>query len=135
MPAKNTYLCNLKNWLKNTVVLVVLTLYCFVVSVYSGITIGNADGFFKPVSAQQTGYKKAIAAGSFFHTTQSEIAGSIIHTGKPAPLKNNRDEIIAGLKVAEQFFSHRFLQYNLYSKNLLIHLQKTALIFPFHYFW
>lgn len=135
MPAKNTYLYNLRNWLKNTGLLVVLTLYCFAVSVYSGITIGNADGFLKPVAAEQTGYKKAIAAGSFFHTTQSEISGSIIHTGKTAPLKNNHDEIIAGLKFAEQFFSHRFLQYNLYSKNWLIQLQKAALIFPFHYFW
>ena len=135
MPDKNTYLYHLKNWLKNTGLLVVLTLYCFVVSVYSGIAIGHADAFLKPVAAEQTGYKKAIASGSFFHTTQSEIASSIVHTGKTAPLKNNHDEIIGGLKIAKQLFSHRFFQYNLYSKNWLIQLQKAALIFPFHYFW
>ncbi|WP_301930070.1 hypothetical protein [Ferruginibacter sp.] len=125
----------MKNCLKNIGILSALTLYCFVVIVYSGIAIGNADAFLKPVSAEQPGCKKAVAAASFFHTTQSDISGAIVNACKTAPFKNTHDEILSGLKAAEQLFSQRFLQYNLYSKNCLIRLQKTALIFPFHYFW
>jgi hypothetical protein len=129
------YLCNLKNWQKNIGVVLVLTLYCFVVSVYSGIAMGNTSTLLTSSATKQTGYKKPVAAGSFFHTTQSEIAGTIVHTGNTAPLKNTHSELFAGLKIAEQLFSNQFLQYNLYSKNCLIQLQTTALIFPFHYFW
>ncbi|MEO6357230.1 MAG: hypothetical protein ABIU77_02700 [Ferruginibacter sp.] len=125
----------MKNGLKNIGLLVVLMLYCFVVSLYSGLAIGSTEIFMKPVAGEQAGYKKTVAPDSFFHTTQSEIAGIIVYTGKTAPLKNNHYDIATGLKAAEQVFSHQLLHYKLCSKNWLLHLQKTALIFPFHYFW
>ena len=113
----------------------VLSLYCLVISLYSGIAMDHATAFSKSISSEQPAFNKAIAAGSFFHTAQSEISAATCNTARPAPVKNTYNEIIAGFKVTEQQFSHRFLQYSFYSKNLLLRLQKTTLIFPFHYFW
>jgi hypothetical protein len=121
--------------LKNIGLLIVLSLYCFAISLYSGIAVAKHEAFSKPVSAEQPAYQKAIAAGSFLHTNQSEISGVTCNIGQPAPLKNTHNEIITGFKAIEQLFANQFSQYRFYSKNLLVPLHKTALIFPFHYFW
>lgn len=132
-----SYLCHLNKYFKNIGLLILLTLYCFVISIYSGIAVGNTGNFSKQCPSRQQAYSKVVSEGSFCHTAQSEISGAVCNAAAaaPVPLKNTHDEIIAGFKAAEQLFLHRFSQYSFFSKNLLIRLQKTALIFPFHYFW
>jgi hypothetical protein len=97
--------------------------------------MGNTHAFLKPISSKQAAYHKVVAAGSFCHTDQSEVSGAVFISCQPAPLRQVQQDFVAGSTTMEQQFSHRFLQYRFFVRNLQISLQKTALIFPFHYFW
>ena len=45
------------------------------------------------------------------------------------------NHLVVYSKTTEKFLFSIFSQYNFYSKNILIRLQRTDIIFPFHYFW
>jgi len=113
----------------------ILLLYCFVISIYSGIAFNSDPTFSKHSSSEKDVYKAIISASTFFHTAETEIAVAVCNSFRPASLKNNFSGFSSLAKTTQQLFSASFLQYKSYSKNWFVGLKKTALIFPFHYFW
>jgi hypothetical protein len=110
-------------------------LYCFVIGIYSGITFNADAAVIKHSKASDENLTAAVSAKSFHHTVQTENAVTAFSHPKPVSSKNSHNEYSSCTKIAEQLFVTSFLQYNFYSHKLLMRVQQTDLIFPFHYFW
>jgi len=70
-----------------------------------------------------------------YHTSQSEsLVNSFTNFSAPT-FKIQGKEYSALSNALRQLFATEFSQYIFLSKNLLVELHKTQIIFPFHYFW
>jgi hypothetical protein len=125
----------LKKALKTIGVTGILILYCFAISIYSGVAVDTTKAFSKPSSTEKAAYKAVISSNSFSHTAPTEIAVGVGSAFRPASLKNNTHSFSTLAKTTEQLFSATFSQYKYSSKNWHPGIKKAALIFPFHYFW
>ena len=71
----------------------------------------------------------------FYHTTKSESSVSNYSSLPSKIVKTDFSGLWTSLKKPEKLYKSAFKQYTTLSTNLLIEHRKTALIFPFHYFW
>jgi hypothetical protein len=113
----------------------VAALYSFWIGAYSAV----------PVLEQTTDSVPAESQGEYFRAKAPlALPGQVpqldlsIHAGVQAPscaLKHTGNLFFICSEVAERHFAQTFLQYCFYAHFILIRLQATDLIFPFHYFW
>jgi len=124
-----------KKSLRNIGLIGISLLYCFVIGIYSGITFNADAAVAKHSKGSHESYTAAVSAKSFHHTVQTENSVTAFNHARPVSLKNSFNEYSACIKITEQLFFTGFLQYSFYSHKLLMRVQQTDLIFPFHYFW
>lgn len=110
----------------------VALLYCFVLSIYSGVPVSGGTG-------ASTSTDVRIEASSFSsnlcgHTEQSEILGTSSSLIRPAVKKTFNHFSVFAITATELLFTPCLLYFN-FSKRIDIGLSKPDLIFPFHYFW
>ena len=129
------YLCAVKKSLRIFGLTSISLLYCFVIGMYSGVGSNANAAVAKHSNASGESYAASVSAGTFHHTVQSENSFTAVNHARPFSLKNVYDEYSACLKISEQLFCTSFVQYSFYSHKLLMRVQQTDLIFPFHYFW
>lgn len=110
-------------------------LYCFATAFCSGMALKGNAIFSHNNSAEKESYSHSISAKSFQHTVQTENSVTVCSHHSPVTVKNTYKEFSGANLAAEHVLVHSFSQYNFYSHKLLVRLQKTDLIFPFHYFW
>lgn len=114
--------------------LTISALYSFVISLYSSNAfIDNCT--FSQTNSDTKQYSSLISSTLLCHTAQTESSITVHNNAPPSSLKNPFSEFSACLRTTEQLFFNVFSQYHFYSQNLLVRLQKTDIIFPFHYFW
>jgi hypothetical protein len=124
-----------KKSLQITGLISIALLYCFTIGLYSGMAFNGNAAFAKQANATKETYGYSISAKSFQHTVQTENAVTVCNHNSPVTVKNTFKEFSDVNKVAEQILVHTFSQYSFYSNKLLVRLQNTDIIFPFHYFW
>lgn len=110
-------------------------LYCFAIGLYSGVAYAGNTALLKQDGNAAEKYSNTVSAKLFQHTVQTENAVTVCSHSHPVTVKNTFKEFSAANKVAELVFVHTFSQYNFFSRKLLVRLENTDLIFPFHYFW
>lgn len=114
--------------------LTISALYSFVISLYSSnVFIDNFT--FSQTNSDTKQYSSLVSSYLLCHTSQTESSITVHNNAPPSSLKNPFSEFSACIRTTEQLFFVTFSQYRFYSQNLLVRLQKTDIIFPFHYFW
>jgi hypothetical protein len=132
---QKAYLCPVKKSLQITGLISIALLYCLFIGLYSGITFNGNAAFTKQGSASKESYGYSVSAKSFQHTVQTENSLTVCNHSNPVTVKNTFKELSAVNTITEQVLVHTFSQYSFYSNKLLVRLQNTDIIFPFHYFW
>lgn len=129
-----SYLHEVKKIFRIFAILTIFILYGFVLSLYSN----NAfiDNY---ISSQTTSeakqYNSLTSSCLLCHTAQTGCSIAVHTNGSLSLHKNFFSEFSICLRASEQLFFVAFSQYRFYSQNLLGRLQRTDIIFPFHYFW
>lgn len=120
----------MKSSVRISSVLLLTAIYCFTIGivtkplVYSAIQTTNHEKYFPSISTIL-----------FLHTPKTESSVNNFNNFPAPGIKNLYDGLWALTKTTEQFYEAAFTQYTGFSRNFLIQLQKTSIIFPFHYFW
>lgn len=125
----------MKKSLQITGLISIALLYCLTVGLYSSMAFNGNAAFAKQAATTKESYGYSVAAKSFQHTLQTENAVTVCSHSNPVTVKNTFKEFSAANTVTEQVIVHIFSRYSFYSDNLLMRLQNTDIIFPFHYFW
>jgi len=113
-------------------VLAVSALYFFILSV------GGNHAFVESSCAQTPSgswENSAFVSSKLLCNTVPAERTTVHYNAPPPSLKNSVSELSACLKTTEQLFFRVFSQYRFYSQQVLVRLQNTDLIFPFHSFW
>jgi hypothetical protein len=124
-----------KKSLHITGLLSIALLYCFAIGIYSGVAYGGDIAFSKQYGNAKEKYGNSVSAKLFQHIVQTENAVTVCNHSNPVTVKNIYKEFSAANLAAEHVLGHSFSQYKFFSHKLLVSLQSTNLIFPFHYFW
>jgi hypothetical protein len=126
------YICSMNKTFKILLVLIITTLYCFVISAVNHSFIDSE--YNKLITSQHKNTYSDFSNTHFYHTFQTE--SSVSNNSLPSTnLKNQFFSFWAIHKTHEQVIKSEYLQYVLREKNNLIHYRKSDIIFPFHYFW
>lgn len=112
-----------------------ILLYGFVICLYSSAFSGNIFYAQHITDHQTESYNSVISKTVFCHTTPSETSVNVVSHVTPSPYKNQLLDFAEGNRITEQVFLTNFIQYNFFSKYLLLRLSRYAIIYPFHYFW
>ncbi|RDB02727.1 hypothetical protein DVG78_27365 [Runella aurantiaca] len=113
----------------------ILTLYSFVLSLYSGNVFVNHSADSQLADSQSKHSSSVQLPELFCLTAHAEISVAPLQSPSPPRPENFLNRFLAWYKTAEQLFETTFSQYSFYSLNLLVRLERTDIIFPFHYFW
>jgi len=124
-----------KKSLRITGLISIALLYCFAIGLYSGVVYAGNGSFLTQDGHAEKKYSNPVFAKHFQHTIQSENAVTVCSYSNPASVKSTWKEFSAANIAAEHVYVHTFSRYNFFSRKLLVRLQNTDLIFPFHYFW
>lgn len=109
-------------------------LYFIIVSFYSNpIFIDNFTS--TQTNTETEHYCSLVTNNLLCHTSEIESSNTIFNNTLPTTLKNNFNKFSNCIHSTEQAYFNTFSQYNFYAQNLLVRLQQTDIIFPFHYFW
>lgn len=120
---------------KINVLFQILVLYCFMVSIYGTGIIAPVTSFQNNHSTREDGYSPIGGVDLFTITTKPEII-VIGHKNLPTfSFKNHPNDYLAHRKVTELFLLNSWSEYIFFATNIVVRLQPTDLIFPFHYFW
>lgn len=131
----NRYLRYVKKGIKHIALINLSLLCCLALCLCSSNVNAHDNACSKPdVSASKTCYSK-FAIDIVCHTAQAENVVSIVTNTHPSSVKNSFKKFSYCAKIAAQLFLTTFYQYNFYSQNKADSLQRTDIIFPFHYFW
>lgn len=125
----------MKKLLHITALTGIALLYCFVIGLYSGAVHAGDVSFSKLDGKATASYAHSVTAKSFQHTVQTENSITLCSHSNPIIVKDSYKEFLAANKAIEHVSGHIFSQYNFFSHKLLVRLQNTDIIFPFHYFW
>jgi len=107
-------------------------LYCFIISLYSTNAFIHNDTFQKHFEAKSNNPNSLILSHLLFHLQQGEIPAPPVNHNLSPSLANDFQERASFFPIAA---CSEFIQYCLHSKNQIVSLQSTDIIFPFHYFW
>lgn len=120
---------------KNTVSLLIIILYCFIISGYSYNHLKTETAFSKGQSSDQKQYYSLVSDNLFCHTVQSEDSVNFVNNFPTSSPKDYHNYTLSSGKAAGLFISGTFLKYIFCSRNFIIKFRQTDIIFPFHYFW
>jgi hypothetical protein len=125
-----------KNIWKKVALFNLILLYCFVISFYNGGGYLQYSPFPEQQSHPQTAsYQSSFSKILFCHTATSETSFSAVTCVPVSSFKNKFNDFGEFVCATEHVFRTSFLQYNFFSKKILLRLHPRILIFPFHYFW
>ncbi len=130
-----SYLHGVKKAFKNIVFLHLSLLCCMVLCLGNGTVYANNNVVLKSANALTSADHATFAVTEFCPTAQAENAVSIAHPIQPSSIKSIVKKCSADAKAIAQLFFTTFAQYSFYSQNEIERLQRTDIIFPFHYFW
>jgi hypothetical protein len=122
-----------KSSIKILSVIILIAFYGYsicVINEYPAIT-GDNDN---PKSDMEF-YFSNISTKLFCYILQKESSGNNYNNISASNIKFLFNNPLAVTKTTKQIFDSEFIQYTHISRNLLIQLQKTIIIFPFNYFW
>lgn len=107
--------------------------YC-VLSLYDShiITETTYDFYHTP---DHEHYSSSVSSSPLFHNEQVEIFVNTHGSGLTHVVKKKTQEFSLFLILTEGLLTHIFSQYTSYVSTLLVGLNTTDIIFPFHYFW
>lgn len=125
----------LKPKLKLFVVSLLLVLYSFTIQIYSGnyFTTNNNINTIHKFSV-----KTETTADISFHISQNIINLNTFNNLNVPNLEikfNSIEMYYTNTKVLEKLFISNIKQYILGTTKIILHYRKSAIIFPFHYFW
>lgn len=123
----------MKNKIKNTSIVLLIAIYCFALGIATESAI-HYD-FQNQPRAEQENFFSTISTNLFCHTSQSENSIKNFNDFPSPRFTDSYNSLWAVNKTTEHFLEIVFLQYNFFSKNLLIRFRKNNIIFPFHCFW
>lgn len=125
----------MKKFLKIFALLNISILYCFIISIYSSSAFNTIAVFSKSGDTDAECHYSVISSNLLCLATRTESAVGVSDNAPPSPLKNTFKAFSACARAAEHVLFNRFLQYDFYSRNLVVRFHTTDIIFPFHYFW
>ncbi|MBW7847818.1 MAG: hypothetical protein H3C41_07035 [Bacteroidales bacterium] len=109
-------------------------LYSFAIGLYSHAPLVDNFAYLQS-NPDVEQYISLVSTNLFCHTTKTESQISFQAKLPPISPKKPVAEFLTCIKATEHLLLNEFSQYSFFSQNLLVRLQKTILIFPFHYFW
>ena len=130
-----SYLHRVKKAFKNIVFFHLSLLCCIVLCLGSGTVYANNYVVLKSAGASTRADHATFSHTEFCPTAHAENVVSIAHHIQPSSIKSTIKKCSAGAKTSAQLFFTTFAQYSYYSQNEIERLQRTDIIFPFHYFW
>jgi hypothetical protein len=110
-------------------------LYCLIISLYSSNALPYSSIGSKLSKSESKNYSALPVTDLICHLAPTAISPPACVTIPSSSLKNPFNEFFAWTHWSERAIFSTFSQYSFYSQNLLIRLEKTDIIFPFHYFW
>jgi hypothetical protein len=114
-------------------VAILAAIFCFSASLVSSSPIHSADQNQLTIEQEQS---LAVISSSFsFHQSQSENSVNSFQKIPVPNFKRFSDKHWSITQFYDQLFESKFVQYCNSSRSFLIQLQKSDIIFPFHYFW
>lgn len=125
----------MKKAFKNIVFIHLSLLCCIVLSLGNGTLYANNNVVLKSAKALTKADHATVSVTEFCPTANAENVVSIAHHIQPSSIKSTVKKCSAGAKTTAQLFFTTFAQYSFYSQNEIARLQRTDIIFPFHYFW
>lgn len=133
--ANKHYLWYVKKSLKHIALINLSLLYCIAFCLCGSNVYAHNNAFSKPdVSTSKTCYAK-FSIDIVCYTAQAENVVNIVSNPHPSSVKNSFKKFSDCAKLTAQLFLTTFYQYSFYSQNEADRLQRTDIIFPFHYFW
>jgi hypothetical protein len=130
-----SYLHGVIKAFKNIVFLHLSLLCCMVLCLGNGTLYANNNVVLKSANALTKSDHTTFSATEFCPTAHAENVVSIAHPVQPSSIKSTVKKCSAGAKAIAQLFFTTFSQYSFYAQNGIARLQRTDIIFPFHYFW
>jgi len=109
-----------------------LAIYCLAISALHHSFAQS--GTLASKTASETTLVADIPMQLLSHTSKSGSAFSQISTNSPG-FKNPFSDFGVIVSVTEHLLASTYCQYEIFSRNLLIHHRKADILFPFHYFW
>jgi hypothetical protein len=76
-----------------------------------------------------------VASNQPYHTEKSESSVSIFTTVRSAVNPYAYKGFTAFIQTEEELIISAFSQYSWYSRNSIVRLTQSVLLFPFHFFW
>ncbi|MBK7290799.1 MAG: hypothetical protein IPI78_11615 [Chitinophagaceae bacterium] len=122
-------------WKQISLVGLILLYSCLVSFSTSYLPANNPSLVVDGHTSEKGSFNSAFAKDLLCHTSQNENFLQLVPKAPPSLLKSSSLYNTAIIKKAESFVQHKFLQYNLFSINILGRLQPADIVFPFHYFW
>lgn len=122
---------------KSARIFLILTLFAF----YGyAVSLCNSNNFnnhfpFSPSRFPTQSYDSLKYSNLFCHIAQTESSILVFRNIPQDSLKKSFNEFSGCFKNIQHLFINIFSQYQFYSKNLIVRLQNTDIIFPFHFFW
>jgi hypothetical protein len=124
-----------KKFLQKIGLVSITLLYCLATGLYSNAAYAGNIAFSKQDDKATANYSHSVSAKSFQHTVQTENSITVCNHNNTVTVKNTYKEFSGANRATENLLFHTFSQYKFFSHKLLVSLQNTNLIFPFHYFW
>lgn len=125
----------MKKVVKAAALFPILVLYCFIVSLYSTGISASGIKFQNDQSTKEGSYFPIGGNYLLYHTTKTENVVNGFKNLLTFSFKNHTNDFLAHRKAAESYLFNTYSEYIFFAKNLVVKLQQTDIIFPFHYFW
>lgn len=112
-------------------VLFLIAVYCFAISIVS-----SPEKFgIKEKISHTAQHISAAEIGMFFKTLQLKKLNDVVDVIHTVSLKKSLNKFSLITKTIHQLIGASYAQYRYISRDYLISLKKSSLIFPFHYHW
>ncbi len=126
----------MKSLLKFTFLFCTLALYGLVVNHYNSSSFSSNEVFLKSNADNTETYFSLVSSNLFCHTNQNEsFTDGPNHFLPQHSLKNYLNNFSKIIYAKELILENKFVKYDFYSRNIILRLQHSDIIYPFHYFW
>lgn len=113
-------------------ILSILILCCFAVGFHSNDVLLSRAAFFNGTSDQKKSFLSIASTTLFSYTTKTEDLRP--HFNNPYTLGSAVTSLLTSYRISELFLLNKIEDYLLFCKHIVTKLQRTNIIFPFHYF-
>lgn len=115
------------------ILLHILALYCFIVGFYNSGGAFSSTSLLKGRAVNEKGYFSLASVNLLSHTTNENVAKALNNLQQVFS-NSHQNCIWTSLQTAEQFLVSIPFGYIYRSGDIVVNLQSTDIIFPFHYF-